>query len=112
MPKPPQIDEAIILKAIEMTDSELVRKIAEGQPGGYGMSGKEPNTKSFIMANIIAIRKAICGTVEEPVDLEAVGNVVNHVKDIATVLTVVFPPAIVIYVAAAVYRYGVKNVCC
>lgn len=98
-------------QALRLTDQALLDKFNKNLKRGFGIEEDERTIKSFVYKNIISIRDSICGKLATPEAKKDFDRRVEYTKDIATLLTAAFPPAIALYAAVAVLRIGVDNVC-
>lgn len=95
---------------LDLSESDLLGLI-NFHYSDLAMKGDFRSLSEFVAKNIIDLRDILCGQIDDLEKKQAAANRVGYVKDIATLLTAIFPPAILIYAAAAVVNYGIKNVC-
>lgn len=100
-----------VVSALNLSDHELSCRLVEASAEKFSMEGDPEAAQSFVMRNIIKIRNSICGKLDYKSNKESIRNKIDYVKDIATLISTLFPPAILLYAAVAVFRFGVENVC-
>lgn len=97
--------------ALGLSDQQLGIRLMKNSGEQFYIEEGQDATKTFLEKNFIKIRSAICGKLDYTKNRDSIRARIDYIKDIATLITAFFPPAILLYAAVAIFNFGVENVC-